>query len=213
MRLAASDAGMQQMTPRLDRKVATTSPRFFANRAAWRRWLSANHAKQTEILLGLHKRHTDVSAMTYQDALDEALCFGWIDGVRRRIDEDRWSIRFSPRKERSIWSAINLKRFAELQREGRVAAPGLAMFEARTKERSGVYSYENRPREFEPAYERKFRASKKAWQFFEAQPPGYRRTLVWFVMSAKQEATRQRRLDQLIAESATGRRMEWMKKK
>lgn len=204
---------MQQMTSRVGRTVATTSPRFFANRAAWRRWLGANHDKQTEILLGLHKRHTDVSAMSYRDALDEALCFGWIDGVRRRIDDARWSIRFSPRKAGSIWSAINLKRFAELQKEGRVEQAGLAMFEARSADRTGVYSYENRPREFEPAYERKFRASRKAWQFFQSQPPGYRRTLVWFVMSAKQEATRQRRLDQLIAASAAGRRIEWMSKR
>jgi uncharacterized protein YdeI (YjbR/CyaY-like superfamily) len=205
---------MQQMTSRVGGKSATTSPRFFANRAAWRRWLAVNHAKQTEILLGLHKRHTDVSdAMTYKDALDEALCFGWIDGVRRRIDDDRWSIRFSPRKARSIWSAINVKRFAELQKEGRVEKSGLALFEARTKERTGVYSYENRPQKFEPAYERKFRASKKAWQFFEKQPPGYQRTLVWYVMSAKQEATRQRRLDRLIAESAGGKRIDWMTKK
>lgn len=201
------------MINRVGRENAAPSPRFFSDRAAWRRWLAANHHRQTEILLGLRKRHTNVRGLTHQDALDEALCFGWIDGVRRRIDEESWSIRFSPRKPRSIWSGVNLKRFEQLRQEGRVEAAGLAKFEARTAGRSGVYSYENRPREFTPAYERKFRASAGAWLFFEAQPPGYRRTVVWWVLSAKREETRQSRLDQLIAASAAGMRIAWMKRK
>jgi uncharacterized protein YdeI (YjbR/CyaY-like superfamily) len=204
---------MQQMANRSVAMKSATPVRFFSERAAWRRWLATNHARARDITLGLHKRHTNVSSLTYQDAVDEALCFGWIDGVRRRIDDDTWSIRFSPRKARSIWSAVNLKRFALLQREGRVAAAGLAMFAGRAQERTGLYSYENRPREFDAARQRAFRAAKAAWKFFESQPPSYRRAAIWWVLSAKQEATRDRRFAQLVADSTAGQRIAPMRPK
>jgi uncharacterized protein YdeI (YjbR/CyaY-like superfamily) len=144
--------------------------------------------------------------------VDEALCFGWIDGLRKSLDADRYMIRFTPRKPTSVWSSVNVKRAGELIRLGRMQPAGLAAFEARDPKRSGVYSFEQRRApQLTPELEKRFRANRAAWEFFEAQPPGYRKIVTWWIVSAKQEATRERRLDTLIRESAAGRRIDFMR--
>jgi uncharacterized protein YdeI (YjbR/CyaY-like superfamily) len=150
--------------------------------------------------------------VTYRQALDEALCFGWIDGIRRSVDEDSFSVRFTPRKPRSIWSRVNVGHVERLRREGRMRKPGLDAFAARDDNRTGVYSFENRPKELSPAFERLFRASKPAWKFFQEQAPSYRRTTIYWVMSAKQEATRLRRLEALMDCCARGSIMPQMQR-
>ena len=182
-------------------------PTFFATAADFRRWLERKHDKADELLVGFWKRGSGKPSMTWPESVDEALCYGWIDGVRRRIDDERYSIRFTPRRLGSIWSAINIKRAAELAKLGRMAPAGLRAFEARDEKKSAIYSYENRPRELAPRYERQFRANKKAWEYWSAQPPGYRRVVTYWVMEAKKEETRERRLAQLIDDSAHGRRL------
>jgi uncharacterized protein YdeI (YjbR/CyaY-like superfamily) len=150
----------------------------------------------------LFKVHASDKGMTYSDALDEALCFGWIDGVRRGGDEDTFTIRFTPRKPKSIWSAVNIKRATELDAAGRMHASGLAAFKRRSSERSAIYAYENRQTELSPQYAKRLRSNNKAWQFFQAQAPWYRRTSIYWVMSAKREATREKRLATLAEYSA-----------
>ena len=186
--------------------------RYFADKAAWRTWLARHHADAAELTLGLYKKGSGKTGITYAEALDEALCFGWIDGLRKAVDAERWTIRFTPRRPSSIWSAVNLKRYAALAEAGRVAPPGRAAYDAREPRRSGLYSYENRPAALDAHLERRFRADKKAWSFFQAQPPSYRRTAVWWVMSAKQPATRERRLAALLLDSGNGLRIKPMRK-
>ena len=178
-----------------------TKPRFFRSPADFRRWLEKNHNKTAELTVGFFKKDSGRKSVTYTEALDEALCFGWIDGVRRRVDENSYSIRFTPRKPRSIWSLINTRKVKELIRLGRMHQAGLDAFELRDPTRTGIYSFENAPRKLAPEYEKSFRANKKAWDFFNRQPPGYQRLATYWVMSAKQEQTRLRRLNLLIDNS------------
>ena len=174
-------------------------PTYFANAEEFRRWLAAHAATAAELLVGFMKRHTDATSMTWPQAVDEALCFGWIDGVRRRVDDDRYQIRFTPRKPGSTWSAVNIDRFAELQKQGRVTPAGIATFEQRTEKKSRTYSYEQAESpEFNPAETKEFKRNKPAWAFFEALPPSYRRKVVWWIISAKQEATRQKRFASFV---------------
>jgi uncharacterized protein YdeI (YjbR/CyaY-like superfamily) len=184
-----------------------TVPRFFRSQKEWRAWLEKNHAGAAEQWVGFHKTKSDKKGITYKQAVDEALCFGWIDAVRRGGDET-WAIRFTPRKKGSIWSAVNLKRIEELKAAGLVAPAGLAAYEGRDPEKQKRYSFENRDTVLAPAYEKTFRADKPAWKWFEAMPRSYRHPAVWWVMSAKQQATRDRRLAQLIADSAEGRKVK-----
>jgi uncharacterized protein YdeI (YjbR/CyaY-like superfamily) len=177
----------------------------FRNAAAFRTWLERHHDSETELVVKLYKVHAKQKGMTYSDALDEALCFGWIDGVRRGGDEDSFNIRFTPRKPKSTWSAVNIKRVGELDAAGRMHESGLAAFRRRSAERSAIYAYENRQIELSPEFEKHFRTSKKAWAFFESRPPWYRRTSIYWVMSAKREETRERRLASLIECSAKGK--------
>jgi uncharacterized protein YdeI (YjbR/CyaY-like superfamily) len=170
-------------------------------------WLEAHHASVKEILLGFYKTGSGRGGITYQEALDEALCFGWIDGVRKRLDEERYTIRFSPRRRRSIWSAVNIRRVDELTQAERMHTAGVQAFEARDPARSQVYSYEREAARLDPASERRFRANRAAWRFFEAQAPSYRRAITGWIMSAKKDDTRWRRLEQLIAHSAHQRRV------
>lgn len=148
------------------------------------------------------KVHAADRGITYAQALDEALCFGWIDGVRRAYDEDTFTVRFTPRKPRSNWSRVNVRHVERLLKEGRMKQPGLAAFEAREESRTGVYSFEQREMKLAPAYVRRFRADRRAWAFFQKQPPWYRRTSSFWVMSARREETRARRLDSLISHSS-----------
>jgi uncharacterized protein YdeI (YjbR/CyaY-like superfamily) len=187
------------------------TPTFFASRGAFRAWLDAHHDRETELLVGFYKRSARASGITYQEALDEALAYGWIDGVRRRLDAERWTIRFSPRKARSIWSSVNTKRVRELIALKRMHPAGMRAFEARDPKRSGIYGHEREEMTFDAASAKTFAANKRAKTFFDAQPPGYKRITTYWVMSAKKEETRMRRLAQLIEKSARGTRIDFMK--
>src|SRR5882757_8594746 len=159
-------------------------PTFFPTAAAWRDWLQKNHDKQTELLVGFYKIGSGKPSMTWPESVDAALCFGWIDGVRRRIDDASYSIRFTPRKIRSIWSVVNIKRVEELTLQGLMFPAGLRAFAARKQERSGIYAFEQEDIRFEPAQEVLFRSNDAAWDFFQTQPARYRRTATWRVVSA-----------------------------
>ncbi len=182
---------------------------FFATPADFRKWLEKNHDKRPELLVGFYKQGSGKPSMTWPESVDEALCFGWIDGIRRTIDDESYSIRFTPRRAHSIWSNVNTKRVAELTKQGRMHPSGVEAFKASDPKRSGIYSFEQREKnkKLGAAYEAKFRANRKAWAFFEAQPPGYQRLGSLWVMSAKKEDTKLRRLAALIADSAAGRRI------
>ena len=185
-------------------------PRFFASPAEWRAWLEANHAKATELSVGFWKRETGKASITWPESVDEGLCFGWIDGVRHRIDDEAYRIRFTPRNPGSIWSRVNLKRFAELKVAGRVAPAGQAAFDS-GRERTDHYSYENTPVELAPDEAKRFAADANAWANFQAFAPSYRRPALWWVASARRPETRARRLDALIEASARGERIDAMK--
>ncbi len=179
------------------------TPRAFPSAAAFRVWLQAHGGDTKELLLRLFKTHASRRGLGYKGALDEALCFGWIDGVRRALDEDSFTVRFTPRRPRSRWSAMNVKRAKELVAEGRMHATGLRAFEARTADSAG-YSFESQPAELSPVFTRRFRANAAAWAWFQAQAPWYRRTCAFWVMSAKREETREGRLAALVESSARG---------
>jgi uncharacterized protein YdeI (YjbR/CyaY-like superfamily) len=180
-------------------------PTFFATPADFRAWLERHHESHSELIVGFHKRGSGRPSITWPEAVDQALCFGWIDGVRRRIDDASYRIRFTPRKARSTWSAVNIRRMKELVEEGLVAPAGLAAFERRAEDRSAIYSYEQRKAaRLERDQERRLRADERALVFFEAQPPSYRRAAIHWVTSAKKPETRERRLAQLIECSAGG---------
>ncbi len=181
-------------------------PRFFATPSEFRAWLEEHHATAKELLVGFHKKGSGKPSIAWQEAVDEALCFGWIDGVRKRIDDTSYSNRFTPRTARSTWSAVNIRRAEDLIERGAMRPAGRKAFEARTDGRSGIYSYEQRRQaKLGREFERQFRSNPKAWAFFRAQPPGYRATATYWVVSAKREETRQRRLAMLIDDSAHGR--------
>ena len=186
-------------------------PRFFKTQADWRTWLEKNHAKAKELLVGFHKVATGKPSITHKQALDEALCFGWIDGVAHGGDTS-WAIRFTPRRKGSTWSDINIARVGELTKLGRMHAAGLAAFEGRDPKKQKRYSGENRGTSLDPAYAKKFRANRKAWAHFESRPPSYRRPAIWWVVSAKREDTRARRLRTLIEDSGAGRRIGPMRR-
>jgi uncharacterized protein YdeI (YjbR/CyaY-like superfamily) len=191
-----------------ERRGGRVTPIFFASGAEFRAWLEQHHAAETELLVGYFKRGTGRPSMTWQESVDEALCFGWIDGVRRGIDADSYSIRFTPRQKRSTWSLANIKRVGELDAEGRMTPAGLAAFEARTGDRSGIYSHEQRHApEFDAEQRARFEASPDAWAWFQAAAPSYRRQATHWVTSAKKPETRERRLATLIADSAAGRKV------
>ena len=181
---------------------------FFANAAEFREWLDANHATAAELWVGFHKKGSGASGLTYAEAVDEALCYGWIDGLTRGRDERSYVQRFTPRRRGSNWSAVNIAKVAELTRQGRMRPPGVRAFEQRTPAKSGVYSYENRPAELPEEYAASFRQSGSAWEWFSRQAPSYRRAATWWVVSAKRDDTRRRRLAALIERSGAGRRID-----
>lgn len=180
----------------------------FKSAADLRHWLQKHHATTTELLLGFYKKDSGKGGPTYQEALDELLCFGWIDGVKRRVDDERYTHRVTPRKPGSNWSNLNVAHVARLTAAGKMQPAGLAAFNARSEDKTGIYSFEKRPQKFPAATERIFRANKKAWAHWQTQPPGYQRLCIHWVTSAKQEETRQRRLARLIAVTAQGRRLD-----
>jgi uncharacterized protein YdeI (YjbR/CyaY-like superfamily) len=183
-------------------------PVFFETPEELRAWLEEHHETATELWVGMYKTASGRPSVTWPQVVDEALCFGWIDGIRKGIDDISYANRLTPRKPTSNWSAVNVKRFGELKRQGRVRPAGQAAFDRRRKERTGVYSYEQRHQvKLDPAFEKRFRAKKKAWSWFEQQAPSYRTAAVYWVMTAKKPETRERRLDQLIEDSGRGRRV------
>jgi uncharacterized protein YdeI (YjbR/CyaY-like superfamily) len=182
-------------------------PKFFKTPGSFHKWLAANHAKSKELWVGFYKKDSGKASITWPESVDEALCFGWIDGIRKSIDEDSYKIRFTPRKPTSVWSAVNIRNVAKLIKEDRMQAAGMKAFEARKENRSGIYAYEQRSPELVEPYLGKLKQNKAAWKFFQAQPPSYRKVMNWWVVSAKREETRLKRLEQLIEESAQGKRM------
>jgi uncharacterized protein YdeI (YjbR/CyaY-like superfamily) len=182
-------------------------PTFFKTPADFRSWLEKHHARADELLVGFYKKESGKPSITWPESVDEALCFGWIDGIRRRIDDISYSIRFTPRRRGSIWSNVNTKRVGELIKEKRMRPAGEKAFEARDPEKTSIYSFERETATLPAEFEQAFRANTKAWKFWEAQPPGYKRLAAYFVTSAKQDETRRRRLDVLIRDSARGLRL------
>jgi uncharacterized protein YdeI (YjbR/CyaY-like superfamily) len=181
-------------------------PRFFPSPSDWHAWLEEHHEEYDELWVGFHKKDSGKPSITWPEAVDGALCFGWIDGVRKSLNETSYVIRFTPRRPRSVWSAVNIKRVAALTRTGRMRPPGVQAFEKRTGNRSEIYAYEQRKgAKLGGVYEKTFRANKSAWEFFRAQPPWYQRTASWGVISAKKEETRLKRLAQLIKDSEQGK--------
>ena len=184
------------------------NPKFFQSQAHFRQWLTKNATKQTELWVGFYKKDSGKPSMTYKEALDEALCFGWIDGVRYTIDERSYVIRFTPRRRGSIWSAVNMRRAKELIRLKRMQPAGLKAFEARDPKKSAIYSFEQRQAaRLTPEAEARFKSNQTAWTFFTSQAPSYQRIAIYYVVSAKQEETRVRRLERLIDTSAKGKRL------
>lgn len=182
-------------------------PRFFPNPAAFRAWLETHHASAGELLVGFYKKGSGRPSITWPESVDEALCFGWIDGIRRSIDEASYSIRFTPRKAGSTWSSVNIARAEALIAQGRLRPAGLAAYAVRKENRSGVYSYEQRSVELPPPYDRLLKRDRAAWDFFRAQPASYRKVAFWWIVSAKREETRLKRLETLAAHSARGERL------
>ena len=182
-------------------------PKFFKTPSAFRKWLEVHHASSKELWVGFCKKGSGKPSIDWPQSVDEALCFGWIDGIRKSIDEESYMIRFTPRKPGSVWSAVNIRNVEKLAKEKRMQPAGLKAFEARRENRSGIYSYEQRSPELVEPYLGRLKRNKAAWKFFQAQPPSYCKVMNWWVVSAKQEATRRKRLAKLIEESAAGRRM------
>jgi uncharacterized protein YdeI (YjbR/CyaY-like superfamily) len=181
------------------------SATYFAKPEEFRAWLEANHQREDEMWVGFYRKATGEPGMTWPESVDEALCFGWIDGLRRSVDERRYRIRFTQRRPKSNWSAVNIERANALIEEGRMRPAGLAAFEARDEARSRVYAYEREKAAFPAGFESRFRADSRAWSYWKAQPPHYRRTVTHWVVSAKREATRERRLERLITDCAEER--------
>jgi uncharacterized protein YdeI (YjbR/CyaY-like superfamily) len=192
-------------------------PTFFSEQSGFRKWLEKNHDRETELLVGFYKVGSGKPSMTWSESVDQALCFGWIDGVRKSIDDDSYCIRFTPRKASSIWSAVNIDKVNELTKKGLMHKTGLDAFEKRKDSRSGIYSFEKPEASLSPGFEKRFKANKKAWKYFQELAPSYRKTSIHWVMSAKQEATQVKRLNQLIADSEAGlntwKDNKYMKKK
>lgn len=183
------------------------NPRFFRSASDFRRWLQANGRSAVELWLGFYKVDAGKGGITYAEALDEALCFGWIDGVRKRVDAISYQIRFTPRRPKSHWSRVNIGHAERLKQSGKMTPAGLAAYAARDAARVGRYTYEQTASTLPPELLRRFQARKRAWDFFQSQPPGCQRKTVRWVMSAKREETRRRRLTHLIEDSTEGRRL------
>ena len=195
------------------KRPSLAEPIYFPAAADFRAWLEKNHRTATDLLVGFHKAHVrgdDRPCMTWEESVAEALCYGWIDGQRRRLDAERYTIRFTPRRKGSTWSAVNIRLIAELDAAGRMTDAGRAAFDARRHKAGPLaagYKAQKKHAELDDARARQFRMHAHAWAFFESQPPGYRRAAAWWVMHAKQESTRDRRFAKLIDLSAAGKRV------
>lgn len=172
--------------------------KHFSSQSDFRKWLERNHNKKTELYVGFHKVKTGKPSMNWSQSVDQALCFGWIDGIRKSIDTESYCIRFTPRKLSSNWSEINLKKVDELTKQGLMMESGLEIYRNRKEEKTKIYSFENRPKKFSEEIENKFKANKDAWDIFNKKPPSFRKMMTFWIMSAKQEKTRYARLEKLI---------------
>ncbi len=181
--------------------------KFFRSSAALRKWFEQHHTTAQELWVGYYKVSSGRPSVTWSESVDEALCFGWIDGIRKGVDDARYTIRFTPRRSGSIWSAVNIGRVRVLTRQRRMRPAGLVAFQARRENKSGIYSYEQRSATLVEPYATQLRRNPAAWAFFQAQPGSYQKAVNWWVVSAKREETRLKRLAQLIADSAKGRRI------
>jgi uncharacterized protein YdeI (YjbR/CyaY-like superfamily) len=186
-------------------------PTFFADSNKLRKWFEINHKKEKELFVGFYKVSSGKQSITWSQSVDEALCFGWIDGIRRSIDEVSYCIRFTPRKPKSNWSAVNIKKVEELIKLDLMKPEGLKLFQLRQEKKTRVYSYENPEAKFHKFYENKFKANKKAWKYFKSAAPSYQKTTTRWVMSAKQESTRLKRLNELILDCTTGKKIKAMR--
>lgn len=184
-----------------------TNVKLFTSAAAFRKWLQKHHTSASELWVGFYKKGSGKRGISYPEAVDQALCFGWIDGIRKARDEESYVNRFTPRRKGSVWSAVNIKRVGELQEAGLMTPAGLKIFNERDEAKTNRYSFERENVQFSPEQLARFRKNKRAWTFFESQPPSYRRLVTWWIISAKQAATQERRLAQLIADSAAGLRI------
>jgi len=184
-------------------------PTFFSTPQEFRKWLEEHHQAEKELLVGFYKVGAGKPSITWPESVDQALCFGWIDGVRRSIDEESYSIRFTPRKPTSIWSAVNIRKMEELTKAGLMTEAGEKAFQLRKEHKSAVYSHENETATLSPEFEEQFKANKKAWEFFNNQAPSYRKVMLHWIMRAKQEKTRLSRLEKTIKESEAGKRISF----
>lgn len=180
---------------------------FFPTPADFRAWLEQNHDKETELWVGFYKKGSEKPSITWPESVDQALCFGWIDGIRKSIDTESYKIRFTPRKPNSIWSAVNLKKMDELMAQGLVMPAGMAIYEKRNLKKQEIYSFEQENIELGETYQNQFQANAKAWELFQGMPPSYRKTAIWWVISAKQESTRLKRLAVLMECSEAGKKI------
>jgi uncharacterized protein YdeI (YjbR/CyaY-like superfamily) len=185
-------------------------PTFFRTPSAFRKWLEKHHAKANELLVGYYKKDSGKPSITWPESVDEAICFGWIDSVRRSIDEISYTIRFTPRRSGSIWSGANIARARALIKLGKMQPAGLKAFEVKKKNKSGIYSYEQRSTTLEEPYARLLKKNKAAWIFFQLQPASYQKAVSWWIVSAKKEETRISRVEKLLACSAKGQRIPEM---
>jgi uncharacterized protein YdeI (YjbR/CyaY-like superfamily) len=184
-----------------------TNIEFFKTTAALRKWLEKNHNKKDELWMGYYKKSSGKQGVIYKQALDVMLCFGWIDGISKGIDDEKYCQRYTPRRAKSIWSAVNIKKIEELSKAGMMHEAGLAAFNNRDKKLAGLYSFEQKEIKMPTVFLKMLKANKKAWEYFSKMPPGYRKTATWWVISAKQEETKLRRIRTLIADSEAGRKI------
>jgi len=180
------------------------TPAYFATQQDFREWLEKNHDKVSDLWVGYYKVSTGKPSITWSQSVDQALCFGWIDGIRKSVDKESYCNRFTPRKSKSVWSGINIRKVEEMNKRGLMHPAGLAAFEKRNDQKSAIYSYENRPEKLHPDYENLIKLHPKAWEFFRLQSPSYQKTAIYWVMSAKQEATRIKRMNELISDCEAG---------
>jgi uncharacterized protein YdeI (YjbR/CyaY-like superfamily) len=180
---------------------------FFSNQREFRDWLKRNHGKETEIFVGFYKVGSGKPSMTWPESVDQALCYGWIDGIRKSIDNESYCIRFTPRNPLSNWSAVNIKKAEELIKKGLMEPAGLTLYKNRKTDNTGKYSYENKPKRLPAGYEKRFKENKEAWRFFKSQAPSYRKSVFYWILSAKRQTTQISRLEKVIKASEHQKRL------
>lgn len=181
--------------------------KYFKSSSEFRKWLEKNHSKAAELWVGFYKINSNLKGISYKEAVDQALCFGWIDGIKKKVDELSYTHRFTPRKSKSNWSTSNIKRVGELSKSGLMHPSGITVFNQRDKEKIKQYSYERKTETLDKSYEELFKTNSNAWTFFQSQPPSYQKVAILWVMTAKKEDTRLRRLNTLIQDSANNKRL------